>query len=535
MARSFLLVLCLLSLLAPAAAAGTPRVFILHDSTDDGYTYAGNLNQFAWMLLEEEGKTQVHKNGKIRLVQDGEVLYETLGGSGYSTAHDYDALNPLMYRFLKPGNYSVHAEVNVSSGVSLSAHFNGTIVERDDLIEASLVAVGAFPARASVGSLTNFKFQLQTKNGTLLDHTDALFEIRESASKWLVFRTKLHTHSAPMEASFAFLKPGAYTVRVIGWQAYPEPDAPAFLPVATTWNLEVQDAGTPTAAAPGFRAQPGSDYLLLHTYDPAPAGPNYDGMPVVGPYGNVRLNLIAYDPIGKRVLPHVDFEATLLDAAGNVLYRSKTLHEYDGHHEVITAPGLVGDYRLQVVATRDAWRAAKELSFRVAPPTYVVPGLATSTPPRIIAPCAGPVSLAASGLDKAVWNSMARVDFSARIATGEPCMHSEIEIQWGGTSPLGVPFLINKLHTHSDGKFSVAMRPQAGGVQHIVLDAETLDGEPSVSFSPALWQFDAGRDLPTSPVSLPLAVATGRMPAFDVVLLAVAVLAAAAIIARRRA
>lgn len=499
--RPFLLPLMLLGLLLPSAAAGTPRVFMLHDSTDDGYTYAGNLNQFGWLLLEEEGKTQVHKNAKIRITQNNETLYETLGGKGWDTGHDYDALNPFLYRFLRAGNYTVHAEVNLSGGAFLKAAFNGTVVERGDLVEASIQNVAGFPPSTQTLAQTPFKFQVTGPNGAMLTHADALFEVRDAVSNRLLFRTKLHSHEHPMEVDYAFAEPGAYKIKILAYQAYPEPTAVAFKPVQRTWTINAQ-AGPPPVVQPwSFAPSPGDGrYVLLHTYDPAPPGPNYDGNPVVSPATNVRLNLLVYDAKEKRLVPHVDFRATLLNAAGHQLFSSGTIHEYDGHLEVVTAPRLPGDYRLQVIVGASGWSAQKELGFRVAPPTNLVAGLGGS-PPRPYPGCTGPVALSASGLASSF--SVGRVELAANLATGDPCQHSEIDLQW--VDAAGIPYLVNKLHTHGDGRFSFEAMASEDGRQQFILDAEAIHGDAATSFAPASIEFEAVRRLVAGP-SPPLAL-----------------------------
>lgn len=499
--RPFPLLLVILSLLLPGAAAGTPRVFILHDSTDDGYTYAGNLNQFGWLLLDEEGKTQVHKNAKIRIIQDNATLYETLGGKGWDTGHDYDALSPILFRLLRAGNYTVHAEVNLSGGVSVAADFNGVAVERNDLVNASIQNLAGFPSTTRTLVQTPFKFQVVGPDGAMLEHVDSFFEVRDALSNRLLFRTKLHSHAYPMEVDYGFTESGSYKIRILAYQAYPEPNVVAFLPVQRTWNIEVTSSPPPAPVTSSFSPTSSNEsYRLLHTYDPAPPGPNYDGTPVVSPAANVRLNLLVYDPTEKRLVPHVDFRATLLNAAGHQLFSSGTIHEYDGHLEVITAPRVPGDYRLQVIATASGWTAKKELSFRVAPPTNLLAGTAGS-PPRPYLGCTGPITVSVSGLLPTF--SGGRVDLATKLATGDPCQHAEIDLQWLDSA--GIPYLVNKLHTHGDGRFAFEAIAPESGRQQFVLDAEAIHGDAATSFAPAAIEFDAQRAImggPSPPLPL---------------------------------
>ena len=64
-------------------------------------------------------------------------------------------------------------------------------------------------APASVPALQPAPFTIKlTSAGALIDHSDAIFEVREGLD--LVFRTHAHTHTEPMQLSYAFPRPGTY-------------------------------------------------------------------------------------------------------------------------------------------------------------------------------------------------------------------------------------------------------------------------------------------------------------------------------------
>src|SRR5687767_7020083 len=117
MMRASVFVGLLVLALAPMptqADQNVQRVLILHDVQDDGYTYVGTPNQFAFILVNADGSTNVHQNGRVVVKQNGVTLYETLG---YATAHDYDALNPFLVTFPVEGPYTIDAEIGRDANV----------------------------------------------------------------------------------------------------------------------------------------------------------------------------------------------------------------------------------------------------------------------------------------------------------------------------------------------------------------------------------------------------------------------------------
>lgn len=486
----------MLGALAPTTSSqqAQPRLLILHDVPDDGFAYVGNPNQFAFLVLTEEGKTTVHKNGKIVVTQNGVKLYETLGGSqGTSTAHDYDAFNSFMIAFPVEGPYTVHAEVPYAAGLKLSADFQGTVHAIPSPVKAALQVVApSAMASAMVGAPVNFEFKVVDEAGTLLPHTDALFEVRRADSQFLLFRTHTHTHDAPMKLTYRFAEQGDYTIRIVGYTAYPSLDTPGFAPVSQTLRVRAMGSATPGApmvSPPSTTAAPATGkYVLATTYDPETT---------VTPFGNIRLNTLVLDAETRLPVAHVNFEATLTDPRGAIVFQSMSLHEYDGNLEVVTQNSAPGDYRLRVMASQGDWSAYTDLNFRVVP----VSG----------AYGAGPTIIKATGLDKLVSGTPSKIEFAAQTLAGTPHQHSEIELHVNAGTTLGAPLLLNKLHTHMDGKFSVEVVFPEAGDYTLLLDAETVHGDPT----PAYYYDRLGNSL-LVPVKVAPGVPLPNVPALEV-------------------
>jgi hypothetical protein len=448
------------------------RVVIFHDVMDDGYTYVGTPNQFAFALLNEDGSPNVHKNGRVTVTQNGVVLYET---PGYNTAHDYDALNTFLVTFPVEGRYEIQAEIGSAPETSLKASFSGYVERRTDLAPVTLKLDG--PATAMSGQANKFSYQVTDANGSVVPHSDGLFEVRNDATNQLLFRTHTHSHEGPQELSYVFANPGTYSVKLTGFQAYPTKADVAFAPLTTTKKVQVSQGNSDSApGVPGSTPSlPGGivaspkpvdkGYRLYTTYDPDKT---------VGLFGNQRLNTYVFDPVTGQLVPHIDFTATLKDPSGRVLFSSETLHEYDGHLEVITANNKVGTYRMEVKATDGEWSDTRTLVFDVAPP--VVGG---SSPNPSMG--AGPMLVTSRGLDKLTAGTPQPIVFTASTAGGAPWQHSEIDLQVNTKD--GVSLYLNKLHTHSDGLFNVNVNFPTPGDYVLILDAEPVHRDAATSFS----------------------------------------------------
>lgn len=449
----------------PVAAQAQPLVLNIHDVADDGYTYVGNPTNFGYVLLNDNGASNVHKNGQLRITQNGVLMYETLG---MSNAHDYDALNPVFYAFPRAGPYEVHSSVPASAALTINNTFTGVVHEATNLVKAKIVP-DEIPGSVSVNEPAQFVFSVNTEAGTLLEHTDALFEVRRAADNWLVFRTHVHTHKEAMVLSYAFPEAGDYIVRIVGYQAFPGKTDIAFEPVTYTKEVTATlepPINVPTGSLNENVASTSDDsetpYLLVLTTDP----PGSAGAPAtVGAFGNVRLNALIFDTTAKALVPHVNFEAKITSATGIERFTSTALHEYDGHLEVVDQEGTPGTYTYEVTASKGDWKETKSIQFSVVP-------VGANAPPG-----AGVTIVTATGLDSIKAGVPQKIEFMAASLAGTPHAHSEIELQVLRGDRTGVPILINKLHTHGDGKFGATITFPDAGDYTLVMDVETVHAD----------------------------------------------------------
>lgn len=450
-----------------AGAQAQPLVVGIHDVADDGYTYVGNPTNFGYALLTDQGGSNVHKNGQLRITQNGVLLYETMG---MSNAHDYDALNPVFFAFPRAGPYEVVSSVSASSALVLNNTFAGHVHEALDPIVAK-VKPDQMPKSAMVDEPTRFAFSLAAPDGSLLEHTDALFEVRRADDNWLVFRTHLHSHKEAMALDYAFQEQGEFLVRIVGYQAYPSKTGVPFEPVTFTQNVvvSVEPAATfprvsepRTTSANSASSSSESSYVLVLTTDP----PSTGGAPApVGMFGNVRLNALVFDPQTDALVPHVNFEATVVSSLGVSRFSSGSLHEYDGHLEVVDQEATPGTYTYEVTAKKGDWKETKAVQFSVTPAGPNAP------------PGAGPTIITASGLDGIKAGVPQKIEFMAATLAGTPHAHSEIDLQVLRGDRNGPPILINKLHTHGDGKFGATITFPDAGKYTLIMDAETVHAD----------------------------------------------------------
>jgi hypothetical protein len=321
-------------------------------------------------------------------------------------------------------------------------------------------------------------------------HSDAWFEVRRGTD--LVFRTKTHTHDTAQSVAYAFPLPGDYTVRVTSFLAFPSLKARLFAPLVQERAVVVlpgaAPAGTPRAQVPDA---PLTNNVVTDTHDPAHVlVGTYDPWTSVGPATQMHLTVLAMDPATRMPIPHVDFNATLVDSLGRTLFHSATLHEYDGIYE-LAAVEPAGLYTLSVQATFDAWTARVDLPFTVTPPVMAA---SFGLPPM---PAAGAVLYDVSGLTGAQAGKTFTIGISDATLAGQPFPHSEIDYQV--LSSTGIPALAGKLHTHGDGKFR--------------LDAALAQGSYTLRLSPFPLEADPtplfyGKAI-GDPLDLPFTVAAG--------------------------
>lgn len=528
---------CALALVPSAAAqahehADATGVVIAHDVPPSGRTYVGDLNHFAILDLglvggQVDTVPDFHQQNHARVTWNGLVLYETTPDSG----HDYDGIHAFDVAFPGPGPYMVEA---LAEDGKTQAMFMGTVVEPKAGSGARLLLDG--PDGVDALQPATFTFHTDSLSGILVDHSDATFEVRQGAQ--VVFRTKTHTHEEQQKVEYAFPAPGTYTVRVVAFLSSPSgKERNDFHPVVAEKTVEVgvpmavRGQNVPGSVDGGSASAPpadqnavvmgtatGGDLQLIGTYDPYTQ---------VGPGTLQHLTALVMDPVQKAPVQHVDFEATLTGPAGQV-FHSDTLHEYDGLYELAASQPEPGVYTLSVSAEHDAWKGSLRMAYVVVPP--VVP-VALDVPPA--PPALAGISVELAGADGARSGTPLDLTLAAHGLGGQVAPHSEVDVQL--LDAAGVPLLVTKLHTHSDGLFPFRVTLPAAGDYTLRLTPFPLD--PQASASAYATALQGAVDIPIhAEPGTPLPVAAAQQgPAQDAPAAPVALLLAGlALLAWRR-
>jgi len=449
------------SLVPPAhSASPEPKLYLLHDVADDGYTYVGNPNAFGYVLQDADGTLSVHKNGVLQVVQNGVVLYETSPDAG----HDYDVLNTLQVAFPVPGPYEVRGAVTLSGSATADAVFRGNVTA--DPINAT-AKISIEPSGALVdGVPVPFTVKLfDTETGALIPHSDAIVEVRRPADQWLLFRTHLHTHEDAMTFRYMFPFEGDYLVRAVGYMAFPDAQAPRFAPVSTTETVHIApslvESGS-TGIPPKPTSTGAGQYELQTSIDPQDSNT---------PLSRTVVSGLVFDRAADTYVPHVNFEAWVDEPAGHTVFYSKSLHEYDGVYDIVLNLPYASKYTLTLKATRGGWTGVITKDFTIAE-------VITGTP---LITSAGGVIVTAQGLDALKSGEPSKITFQSRTLAGTAAQHSEIDFEilreaWGA------PILQNKIHTHDSGDFDVDVTfPEPGGYI-LVVDPVNIHGEPDLNY-----------------------------------------------------
>ncbi|MCA1814565.1 MAG: hypothetical protein LC624_11570 [Halobacteriales archaeon] len=517
-----------LLLAAPAALAqhqhgtGQAMVVIAHDSAPDGRAVVGNVAHFAAVLFGADGTPQFHHNMRIAVRENGALLWETTGDSG----HDYDGVNGFDLVFPVPGAYNVTATTEGSEG-EVTGSFAGYVVDAAPQ-PASLKLT--LPEAADAGAPVDIAYAITDAQGQPMAHTDALFEVRKAGA--LEFRIHTHGHQGPQALRYAFPTEGAHTVSILAYNAYPTPTAPVFAAFTTTKTVQVAPAlpgapVMPTLEAPDsmmndvtMGGSQGGPFVVMSTFDPYTS---------VGPFSQARLSTLVVDPATMQAVQHVNFQATLTDALGRELFRSESLHEYDGILELVVGPQAPGQYHLDVKAQQGAWKGNATEVFTVLPP--------------IEALSAGPQVVDVDGLDQVTSGAPVQGVLFAHDLAGMPFAHSEVDLQVLPKDAHAAPIVATKLHTHDDGKFAFNLTFPSAGEYILRLAPFSLEARPTPAyFGPGLGPLDvplkvaAGSALPMAR-GLPLSATgapTSATPGFEALPLLAGIGLAALLLTRRR-
>lgn len=520
LATAFLLATLALSasLLPPAAAqphehgAVNAKIAIAHDLPPDGRTFVGNVNHFSIIANGDDAVPDFHQDIPWRITLNGLTLAETTALSG----HDYDGVNTFDIVFPVAGPYMVEA---LDAEGKTAAMFMGTVEPAP--ARTATIKLDSPEGPLLSGQPTTFTYSVSDATAGASElpiaHSDCTFEtLREGITE---FRAKSHTHEERQQLDYAFAQAGAYTVRILCFQAYPSARATLFAPVVLEQTVTVLP-GLPanTAASPPASPPPPTELNAVVT---APAGDGmtligtFDPYTVVGPDTLQHLNVLAVDATGQPI-QHVDFTAVLEGPAGQV-FRSESLHEYDGILEFTSRQAIPGPYTLRVTA--EGASGTGELAM-----TYVVA-------PRAVPLNAGLVDVTLDAPDvvagtPSTWTVGA-------TATQRPFAHGEVEVRLTASGS-DIPYLQAKLHTHATGLFPFTVTlPTAEAYTldvtpfPLMPDLVVVQSATSFAIQPA-----AGPGLPASPVAEPSGD-DQEAPALPIALL-LAGLGAAVAMARRR-
>lgn len=449
-----------------ATGSDGEHLVILHDGPTSGRAVVGSLTHFGFALVSEHGRPVRHHDAAVTLAQNGVVLFSS------EATHEYDGIFSLDVTFEVPGPYTIEA----TSDTGAKAFFNGTAVSPVAPRETRTTLT--LPEDAMALAPAAFGIAVEAANGTLVDHSDVVFEARRVSDGLLVFRNHFHTHDAPIAFDLAFPTEGEYFVRALGYNAFPtgrlgdyettiaEERITVAPPAASGLRLPALALPAPApASASGARDEghAGAAYVLTLTADPE----NRTGM-----LNHERLSAFVWDVEAQEALQHVNFQGELLAADGTVVFSSESLHEYDGHLEAVFGGLLPGLFTWRVTAEYDEWTDSAELPIVILPP--VVPGGVGGIPG------VGPLTTTVDGLDGVAAGVPAELTFAVRNAAGLPVSHSEIEFAFLRLvgDVMKAPTLHAKVHTHMDAPKATVTFPTAGEYI-VILDGDTLFASPT--------------------------------------------------------
>jgi hypothetical protein len=255
-----------------------------------------------------------------------------------------------------------------------------------------------------------------------------------------------------------------------------------------------------------------------------------------GPLNHMRLSALVWDPVSEQAVQHVNFDVTVTSVATQtVVFASKSLHEYDGHLELLLSQLPPALYSWSVKASQGGWTASQSAQFEILPPVVPLGG--------------GPLRVVVSPEKGQL---QAGVPSSFTIALEEPngvlVPHTEVDFAILPASLAGAPLLITKTHSHDTPSTANITFPSAGAYT-VRADGDSLEASAQViindpgHFGVAMSQVQVtgGPGLPgtsASKESTALGPAsTGSrspIPGAPVGLVAVAIAGAALVASRRR-
>lgn len=428
-------------LAAPVAAAqahghsaAMPR--IVFDGQTSGHAVVGEVTHLGYVLLDEEGAPVPHQDAVFRLIQDGDVLFET------ASAHEYDGIFSYDHVFTAPGPYRVEVEWQ-----DMTANFTGVAALPTSTVAGAALDLNA-PAEAAAGVPAAFDLAVVDAAGAIVPHSDVIVEAWRGAD--LTLRTHLHTHEERMAFEYAFPSAGTYTMRFTSYIAFPDVDVPDLAAFTTEHQVDVAAAGAPAPGPSGLcEASDGPESVGRAVF----AGSRQvadrfflsaDPQAVVGVQTVARFNglVTAAEPGLSATQQHLNFVARLTGPLG-VVFASETLHEYDGHFELAVRPEVPGSYSLDLEA-EGVGSGTQELC--ILPPAVPLG--------------AGPYTVTFAGADGAV--AGVPVDLAIAIeGARDDLAHSEVLLSVVRVSD-GLAVLDTKLHGHGGQMLATVAFPEGG-------------------------------------------------------------------------
>ncbi|HVL48729.1 MAG TPA: hypothetical protein VM889_09245, partial [Candidatus Thermoplasmatota archaeon] len=431
------------------AAAGSGAV-VTRDLHPSGLAIVGSLSHFGFVLADADGQPIRHKDGLIRVMQDGVILFETM-------AHEYDGVYSLDYVFVKPGPFTVTLVAKIGDQEVVDVFEGVAVIPRAPFPTQFVVEKPAAPV---AGRPMTWKYRVADANLTLVPHTDSIFVVERLLDRKVVVRTHVHSHLEDQALTFVLDTPGEYQVRMLGYDAFPGKNETDFLPIAVEMPLTV---ARPTGPAPALPA------VALDAAAPAAAEVQAGGFELkmvadpdarVGSQSQIRLGAVAWDPTLKRPVQHVDFALKVVGPDGAVRFESASLHEYDGVAEVLVSYATPGEYKVEWTARAKGEEREGATTFTVLPPVVPLDF--------------GPYEIKLV-VDAPKQGVPTKIKVDVRNAAGRHLDHGESEIAILSPSSLA-PILLAKLHAHSSPPEATVTFPEAGRIRVLVRTESLMPG-----------------------------------------------------------
>ncbi len=444
-----------LALAATAVGAQGPEVQIVDDVREDGTTHAGVVNTLGWVLTNENGEPAFHQDAVFEVSFEGTTLLETTEASG----HDYDGIDPYRVQFPGAGNYTVSV-TTWEDEEELTATATGQVLPAP---EGELSIEADVPESATAGEPASIAYDVLDPDGSPAGHADVQVHVRRAEDAFEVFRTTTHAHDGAHTFDYTFDRTGTFELVLVATPVANKGE-PAGQAISRSFTIDVAEPTAPTPSDPtppaeeplnnDLEADEGESYRLFGTYDP---------YTTVGPHGRISLGGVVLDADTGDVVRDVAYEATLTGPDGDTLFASQSLHRSNGVLEVATSRPDVGEYALELAASKGDWTGEVTLTFGVLPPAD-----ARDT---------GALVASLNADDEVRAGEPSTFPIQVDDAKATPAMHSEVDFRVLDADD--VPVYTGKLHTHDDGAFPLTVTPPEAGAHTVELLPHSLQPTPT--------------------------------------------------------